>query len=155
MLSRPKQILLVAVIVGACGAQQMQQPMDVSAEIQAANNQFSAAYAAGDFVGVATMYTETAQLMPPNTEPVSGRSAIQATMQSFFDAGLASVELTTVEARGVDSLAVEVGRYQLKDATGEIVDDGKYIVWWRRTPDGWRLHRDIFNSNRPLPQSEP
>jgi len=27
------------------------------------------------------------------------------------------------------------------------MDHGKYIVVWKNTADGWRLHRDIFNSN--------
>jgi uncharacterized protein (TIGR02246 family) len=155
MRLRLKQILFVTAIAGACQTQQTPQPMDVSAEVQAVNNQFSAAWTAQDARAVAALYTETAQLLPPNAEPVSGPPAIQQFMQNLFEAGLAGLELTTTEATGIDSLAIEVGRYRLMNAAGETLDEGKYMVWWRRTAAGWRLHRDIFNSNRPLPTSAP
>ena len=50
--------------------------------------------------------------------------------------------------------AAEVGRYVLAMADGTEVDRGKYIVLWRHTEDGWKLHRDIFNSDLPAPQPE-
>lgn len=149
MRSRP--ILFVAAILSGCQAQQTQQPMDVSAEVQAVNNQFAAAFSARDAAGVAAHYTETGQVLPPNHAPVTGRSEIQAFMESLFEMGLAGLELTTTEATAVDSLAVEVGRYRLMGAAGETLDEGKYLVWWQRTPAGWRLHRDIFNSNVAMP----
>jgi ketosteroid isomerase-like protein len=65
------------------------------------------------------------------------------------------VTVTTVEAVGMDSMAVEVGRYVLTDSTGAAFDEGKYIVWWKRTADGWRMHRDIWNSDRPAAGSAP
>ena len=59
------------------------------------------------------------------------------------------MSLTVEEAIGMDGMAIEVGRYELSAADGSAIDEGKYIVWWQRTPAGWRLHRDIWNSNRP------
>ena len=68
-----------------------------------------------------------------------------------MDAGVAGATLTTEEAMGTDSRAVEVGRYEMSTADGSTIDEGKYIVWWQRTPAGWRLHRDIWNTSRPAP----
>ncbi len=31
---------------------------------------------------------------------------------------------------------------------GAQADAGKYLVLWKKTDAGWRMHRDIWNSNR-------
>jgi hypothetical protein len=67
-----------------------------------------------------------------------------------MNSGVASATLTTLEAIGIDSIAWEVGRYRLADSDGAPIDEGKYVVIWRLTPDGWRLHRDIWNSSVPM-----
>jgi ketosteroid isomerase-like protein len=35
----------------------------------------------------------------------------------------------------------------LKDIDAKILDDGKYLVLWKKTPGGWKMYRDCFNSN--------
>jgi len=124
-------------------------PTDVTAEIQAVGTTFGAAMNAGDAAGIANLYTTDAQLLPPNAPMATGRAEIEAVWRGMIDAARPGVTLTTVEAVGMDSMAVEVGRYVLTDSTGAAFDEGKYMVWWRRTADGWRLHRDIWNSDRP------
>ena len=32
---------------------------------------------------------------------------------------------------------------------GQVTSQGKYSVIWKRTPEGWRLHRDIMNADAP------
>jgi uncharacterized protein (TIGR02246 family) len=125
--------------------------MDQSAEIRAAAGQWSAAFSAHDAQAVAALYTDDARLLPPNIDFVVGRSTIQTFWQGVMDAGVAAAELMVEEARGNDSLTVEVGRYRLTGAAGAALDEGKYLVWWKRTSAGWRLHRDIWNSSRPAP----
>jgi uncharacterized protein (TIGR02246 family) len=123
-------------------------PADVTAEIEAVGAAFAAAMNAGDAAGIANLYTTDAQLLPPNAPMVTGRADIEAVWRGMIDATRPQATLTTVEAVGVDSLAVEVGRYVLSDSTGAAFDEGKYIVRWKRTADGWRMHRDIWNSDR-------
>lgn len=150
MSLRVRMLALVAVSVSACAAPEtpVQQPRDVSGEIGAANEQFGAAFGAADAEVLAGFYTTDAQLLPPNSDFVTGRGAIQTFWQGVMDAGVASASLTTVEALAVDSLAFEIGQYALADADGNPIDEGKYIVIWRLTADGWKLHRDIWNSSR-------
>lgn len=144
---------LVAVFAGfafaACAAPEPPQAQDVSAEIQAADEQFAAAFSAGDASAVAALYTEDAMLLPPNGDFVSGKAAIQAFWRSVLDMGVASAKLTVAEAESFGDTAWEVGRYNLYTAAGDPIDEGKYIVVWKRTEEGWRLHRDIWNSSRP------
>jgi uncharacterized protein (TIGR02246 family) len=144
---------LIAVVVGlalvACAAPEPPQTQDVSTEIQALDEQFAAAFMAGDAAAVAALYTEDGMLLPPNGDFVSGRAAIQGFWQSVIDMGVASAKLTVVEAESFGDTAWEIGRYNLHTAAGDAIDEGKYIVVWKRTEAGWRLHRDIWNSSRP------
>ena len=49
-----------------------------TASIQKLNDAFEAAFARGDAVALAGMYTEDASLLPPGAEMIRGRAAIQA-----------------------------------------------------------------------------
>ena len=33
-----------------------------------------------------------------------------------------------------------------------MLDEGKYIVIWKREAGQWKLHRDILNRSMPLPE---
>ena len=149
MWIRTAAVVLVGVALCGCRPPQAEPPADVTAEIQTANDQFSAAFAAQDAAALANLYSAQAQLLPPNSDFINGREAIETFWQGAMDAGVAEATLTTEEAMGTDSMAVEVGRYEMSSADGSTIDEGKYIVWWQRTPAGWRLHRDIWNSSRP------
>lgn len=150
MRLRSTLLLLAATVATGCQAPPSQSPMDLTAEMRAAAEQWSTAFGAHDAEALASLYTEDAKLLPPNSDFVSGRAAIQTFWQGVMDAGVATATLTVEEASGTDSLAVEVGRYRLSSAAGDPIDEGKYIVWWKRTNAGWRLYRDIWNSSRPV-----
>ena len=44
--------------------------------------------------------------------------------------------------------ATEVGRYRSTAGDGS-GGGGSYVVVWARTPEGWRLHRDIWTEDGP------
>lgn len=122
---------------------------DLKAAIDAANKTFSAAVAKGDAAAVAALYTETARAFPPNAAAVSGRAAIGQLFGSMLATGIRSLTLTAVEVTGGGNTAQEVGTYLLKTPDGNVADEGKYIVLWKKEGGLWRLHRDIWNSNAP------
>lgn len=110
------------------------------------------AYNAGDGAAIAAIMTEDGMLLPPNSEPISGREAIGAFWQEFIDnTGGAALRQNQVIVDG--DIAVKIGEYDVLGAEGEIVDTGKWMEVWTRTDDGWRSMRDIWNSN--LPAAEP
>ncbi len=151
MWSQTSRIGYWAVAAGlllGCAAD-MPQPLDVTEALQAADAEFVAAFSRGDAAAIAGLYTEDAQLLPPNSDFVSGPAAIQEFWRAVMDAGVAEARLTLEEAEGSGDTAFEVGRYSLHDTGGNAIDDGKYIVIWKRTQGRWRLHRDIWNSSRP------
>jgi uncharacterized protein (TIGR02246 family) len=131
-------------LLAGCG----EKARDVSAEIAAANQQVSAAVAAGDGMAVAALYTEDALLMPPNSAAIAGRAGIAAFWQGGIGAGIKGITLKTIEAQGHGDTAHEVGEYQLTAAENRPIDQGKYIVIWKKVDGQWLLYRDIWNTSR-------
>ena len=131
----------------------VQTQFDVSTmrpEIQMRNQAFMDAFNGGDAAAMAIMYTEDGQLLPPNGEIVTGREGIQGFWQFVMDMGIKTATLETVELFGGQDSISEIGKFSLGDGDGNELDHGKYIVIWKPTDDGWKLHRDIWNSSVPL-----
>ena len=123
--------------------------MSATEGIKEANKLFMDAFADGDAEKVAGFYTANCRFLPDNSHPVDGRADVQELLQSMMDGGVSSVELITWEVEDCGDTAVEVGRVVMRGDDDEIVDDGKFIVIWKKENDGWRLHRDIVNSSLP------
>jgi uncharacterized protein (TIGR02246 family) len=119
--------------------------------IEAANEVFVATFGKGDAAGLAALYTEQGQLLPPNAGFQTGRQALQAFWQATIDAGIKEATLETLEVEPHGETAIEVGRYTLYAEGGQELDTGKYVVIWKQQGGKWRLHRDIFNSSNPAP----
>jgi uncharacterized protein (TIGR02246 family) len=117
--------------------------------IEAANGQFSAAAAKGDGAAVAALYSPDGQVMPPGSDPIRGAEAIQKFWQGALDSGVAAIGLKTVEVFGHGPTATEVGKYELRDKAGKVLDHGKYIVVWQHMDGKWKLLRDMFSTNIP------
>ncbi len=121
---------------------------DPRADIQAANRRFMEAFRRRDAAAIADLYTRDGQLLPANSDFVTGTDAIRAFWQGALDMGIEEVVLETAELKGHGDTAHEVGRYTLR-AGGEAADSGKYLVIWRQEGGSWKLHRDIWTTSRP------
>jgi len=117
--------------------------------IVAADETFMATFSRGDAAGIAALYTENGQFLPPNGDFVKGKPAIQATFQAFMDMGIKGIKLEAVEVEGYGDTASEVGRYTLEGEGGQVLDKGKFIVIWKQEAGQWKLHRDIINTSMP------
>ena len=110
---------------------------------------FTSTFAGGDATAMAALYTENAQLLPTNSEIITGQEQIASFWRQVMEMGIKTAELETLEAEGFGETAFEVGRYKLGGAAGEILDQGKYVVVWKKEDGQWKLHRDIWNTNLP------
>lgn len=119
--------------------------------IQQSNLLFATAFEAKDATGLAALYTEEAQLFPSHSDPVEGQEAIVTYWREVFGTGLSGVSLDTVEVDNEGDTAIETGRYRLTTPDGQVADEGKYLVVWKRIEDHWFIHRDIWNTSRPSP----
>jgi ketosteroid isomerase-like protein len=140
----------------ACSAPQPQMDMaQVRTAIEENNAKFSAAFSEGDMAALSALYTEDAMIMPPNSERVTGRTAIQEAFSGLRNMGFSNLNLTTDEIIGSGDFVSEVGSYTI-NLPGGAQDSGKYLVFWKKDADGhWKLHRDIWNSSLPLPGMVP
>ena len=120
--------------------------------IAAANENFMDTFKRGNAAGMAALYTENGQVLPPNGDFVTGKQAIAIFWQGLMDMGIKEVKLEIVEVEGYGDTAIEVSKYTLQGEGGQALDTGKYIVIWKQESGKWKLHRDIFNSSMPAPE---
>ncbi len=114
---------------------------------------FATAYSSENAEAVAEFYATDATLMPPGEPAVSGRTAIHDWFKAGFDqfdmkATLASQEFTLM---GPD-WAFDRGTYTVtmtpKGGGNSTTEESKYITLLHREADGWKVKRDIYNSNK-------
>ena len=124
---------------------------EVRDAIAAANENFMATFKMSDAAGMAVLYTENGQVMPPNGDFVTGKQAIQTFWQALMDMGIKGIKLEIVEVEDHGDTAIEVSTFTLEGEGEQVLDKGKYIVIWKQEGGQWLLHRDIFNSSMPAP----
>jgi len=100
-------------------------------------------------------YAEDAKVLPPNMPAVEGRQAIKA-MYAQSPPSFMEFRLDIVTLEGQGDLAHEYGTYSLAAApsgpSAPVTDRGKYVAVWKKQADGtWKMIRDIYNSNLPVP----
>jgi uncharacterized protein (TIGR02246 family) len=139
-------VMLVAVVLGLSPVARAQSA-NVRSAIEAQGQKWDAALKKGDAAAMAALYTTDAEAFPPNADVARGRDAIQKLFQSFLDGGVAASKLTTREVGSAGDTAWETGTYEMSGKDGKPVDQGKYVVVWKRVQGQWLLHRDIWNSN--------
>ena len=115
------------------------------------SGEMQAAFNAKDSAKVGALYNEDAVLMPPNTELVKGRAAIEAWFKVGLDQGFSNLKLVPFRTEVSGDLAYVAGTYTISGKTpaGSFEDRGKYVEIWKRSGGQWRLAADIFNSDLP------
>jgi uncharacterized protein (TIGR02246 family) len=120
--------------------------------IKEVNANFIAKINEGDAAGVAALYTENGQIMPPNSDIIMGREAIQGFWQGGIDMGIKSMQFEMIDIEGMGTTACEVGKYTVYAQGDQMIDKGKYMVIWKQVEGQWLLHRDIWNTSMPMPE---
>jgi ketosteroid isomerase-like protein len=126
--------------------------VDVRKEIEKGNAKFGEYVRKGDSKAISSLYTNDASVMPVGMSTVKGRKAVEAFWSGAIKGmGLKDASLKTIEVVEVGDTATEMGEYLLNlQAEGKQLEDkGKYVVVWKNTPDGWKLHWDIWTSSLP------
>jgi uncharacterized protein (TIGR02246 family) len=144
-------IFVVWLILAASAAAAPARAEDIGQEIESLNATWVRMFKDKDVTGIAALYAPDGVLLPPNAEAVEGRAAIAEFWTAMSK--LPNVELgfaaKRIEAAESDDLAYDYGTYTLAFDVdqGRVVDNGKYIVVWKKVDDGWMVAADIFNSN--------
>ena len=121
------------------------------AAIQALSREFSAAYVRGDADSMTALYTPDAVIFPNNSEMIRGHDAIRRYWTLAPGHTVAHHRATPTEIHIDGDHAYDYGDFEnsgTRDGTPYGPAHGKYVIVWRRTPAGWRMHLDMWN-NRP------
>ena len=112
---------------------------------------------AGDANAWTAQFTDDGVQMPPNAAANTGRAKIKSWSQGLLGQFQVRFALAVEEIRVLGEWALERGAYSISlnaKAGGPAMKDvGKYITVYQRMPaDGWRMARDIWNSDNPPPR---
>jgi len=94
-------------------------------------------------------YAEDACIMAPFAPQTCGKENAAKFFKAAYDNyGLRNGKFitTAVYGSGTDYVTEE-GLWQSINEKGEIFDDGKFLVLWKKTNQGWKMFRDSFSSN--------
>ncbi|NML37712.1 SnoaL-like domain-containing protein [Chitinophaga sp. G-6-1-13] len=145
-----KQLLIVSLLTFVfvvANGQSEDQPLKAARKAIEASNAIYSDLANKNDGSILTRYTDDACLYPPNAAPVRGKD----NLANFFKGGPKVHCKFTIQHLYGDgqTFVTEESYYEMTDLKGNKVDDGKVIVIWKKTANGWKMHRDMFSSNHP------
>lgn len=112
------------------------------------NKKFEEDIKKGDSNAIAAHYGTDAWLMFDHSEPYKGKD-IASAWGGAIRMGMKAARLTTVDLVGNAALLAETGMFEILGDGDKVLEKGKYVVVWKPENGGWKIYRDIGNSNRP------
>jgi ketosteroid isomerase-like protein len=143
--------LVLLALGGAAGCERAAEPEEFP---QVVANGWLGAFNSGDIAGIMLMYSDDAELLPPDQPIIAGHEAIEAFWQSY-NPGQVRIEVSEVTAE-------RLGPYWFREGTyAAIFPDegeprvGKFIELWKKVDANWLLYRHMWNRNAPAPAEMP
>jgi uncharacterized protein (TIGR02246 family) len=151
MTVRLTAAVLFAMAVSLSSASHAQ---DAQASIESLRGEYQSAFNAGNASEVARVHAEDAVVMPPNSDGLEGRAAVESYLQSQFEqAKLSNLQIESAELRKVGDAFADLGTYRMEaqGPNGQAVTvTGDYMTLLEQGPDGnWLISRHIWNEDRP------
>lgn len=127
----------------------------IKEQIQAKETAFAAAQTAGDVDALAAFYADDAVTMNDGQAASAGKEAIKKELLAGLDQrGKGSVTTYNVEeVYGSENQVTEIGKTTVKDTTGKVIYNGKYMAIWEKRNGEYTCVRDISNSDAPQPSA--
>jgi ketosteroid isomerase-like protein len=122
-----------------------------------ADQDWSVVFSAKDLDKSVAAVADDGTVAAPNAPLANGPTEVRALFKGMLALPSMAIswQATHVEVAKSGEMAFTSGEYQLSFATPDgktVKDHGKYVTVWHRGKDGeWRVLRDIFNSDLPLP----
>jgi ketosteroid isomerase-like protein len=148
----PVQLILMSFLFFNGQAQQTTNANleEAKKAIAASNDIYFQAFAKGDSSLFIDRYAKDCWIMPPNAPALCGVDAPLAFFKTAYNKfGLRNGKFITIDVFGDGvEFVTEVGFWQSFDANNKLFGNGKFLVLWKKTPDGWKMFRDSFSSDR-------
>lgn len=148
-------LLFVSSLPGCTPVVKHETPAEVRSAIEASNKRFTDAFSRRDAAAIGLLYAEDGEVLPPGATPLDGRNAIVTMWQSVLALPIAGLQRQTTEVGVGEDSAWETGRYTMTAPNGSTTESGKYVVIWKHDEAGWKIYRDIWNSNTPAAVPAP
>ena len=110
--------------------------------------ELASAFNATDAVKLASLYTETATLMPPHEGVVKGRMAIQAWFQAAL-VRMGEIQIFPMASSILGGEAFQVGTFKITPRDGSSPRAFKYVLILNCAEAQWQIAYDIWNSDQP------
>lgn len=152
--------LLGLALVLAIGRLQLAEadPATEVAAIHAVDDTWVKAFNARDVDTMVAQYEEHAVLLPPGAPAAHGQAAIRAFFANMMPAATKDGLEFTLGAKPAGGVRGDIGwssgSYVLRDATGHVIDTGKYLSVSRKKDGKWLYVRDTWNSDGAPPSKE-
>ena len=148
--------LAAACFVALAGCQKATDSTAFENEAKEDVRKFIPALNTGDVDTMLTQYAADAEVLAPGSPRATGHEAIRAQLEkesAAIKSGGVTLELKDDDkAAASGDLGYHSGSFVVKDASGAVVDSGKYLAVMQRQPDGkWLMIRDTWNSDNPPP----
>jgi ketosteroid isomerase-like protein len=123
---------------------------EVKTAIAASNALYFESFEKDDSSIFINSYAEDACIMAPNAPEVCGRGGAAKFFRAAYDRyGLRGGKFITTAVYGDGAgYVTEEGLWLSINAKGVIFDKGKFLVLWKKTPEGWKMFRDSFSANQ-------
>ena len=150
--------LLSALLAIGCSRETQPTFADDLAAITAFNERYLRSINEEDIAALSDLTTDGHIMLPPNSEPVVGKSANDAMNGGAFDRYDFSETWTPVETVIDGNLAFQRGTFTTiatpKGDGQRLEVNGSFMRIYQRQANGdWRMTRDMFNSSTPLTQT--
>ncbi len=122
--------------------------------IESADSLFVSLLDKGDATGLANCYTSDALLMAPNAPSLQGKTNIQSAMLEFITSGATKMSIRTNNVWGNEETLISEGIMTFSTKEGMVVEKSKYITVYKMEDGRWKMFRDCYNSDLPLPAAK-
>jgi ketosteroid isomerase-like protein len=117
--------------------------------IAASNEIYFQSFAKNDASIFINQYADDCWIMAPNAPSLCGPDAAGDFFRRGYNLGVRNGKFITTDVYGVsEDIVAEIGFWKLYNAGDSEVDDGKFLVLWKKTQKGWKMWRHSFSSNR-------
>lgn len=145
-------ILLAALVSLTFTVRGQSDPLaEAKKAIAASNSIYFQSFEKNDSSIFIARYAEDCRILAPDMSPVDGHAGALRFFRLAYDKiGLRNGKFITTAVYGDGrEYVTEEGVWQSFDARHVLFDNGKFLVLWKKTPQGWKMFRDSFSSDRP------
>lgn len=160
----PALLIMTMVIITACEPPPVDvdvAAVDVAAledAVRARSEQVLAAESVEDIDKAMTFWAENAIVQPPDAPQIRGKQAVRELYNELFPGDqLAdfSGEISHIEVSEAGDLAYEYGvnKIIVHETDRDLINEGKYLIVWKKTDGEWYIRALSFNNNAPAPRT--